>query len=49
MATKELTRLELDIAIIGQTLRAMIEIDSAATQILSESSQQSEVDATLLR
>lgn len=49
MATKELTRLELDITIIEQTLRAMIEIDSAATQILSENSQQSEVDATLLR
>ena len=49
MATKELTRLERDITIIEQTLCAMIEIDPAATQILSENSQQSRVGATLLQ
>jgi len=49
MATKELTRLERDITIIEQTLRAMIEIDPAATQILSENSQQSKVGATILQ
>jgi hypothetical protein len=40
MATKEQTRLERDITIIEQTLRAMIEIDPATIQILSEDSQQ---------
>jgi hypothetical protein len=49
MATKELTRLERDITIIEETLRAMIEIDPAATQILSENSQQSGVGATILQ
>jgi len=48
MATKEQTRLEHDITIIEQTLRAMIEIDPATIQILSEDSQQSRVGATLL-
>ena len=48
MATKEQTRLERDIAIIEQTLRATIEIDPATTQILNEDSQQSRLDATLL-
>ncbi|MFZ0012133.1 MAG: hypothetical protein WAL97_09615 [Halobacteriota archaeon] len=48
MATKELTRLERDITVIEQTLRAMIEIYPTATQILSEDSQQSRVGATLL-
>jgi hypothetical protein len=48
MATKEQTRLERDITIIEQTLRAMIEIDPATIQILSEDSQQSRVGATLL-
>jgi hypothetical protein len=47
MATKEQTRLERDITIIEQTLRAMIEIDPATIQILSEDSQQSRVGATL--
>ena len=48
MATKEQTRLERDITIIEQTLRAMIEIDPATIQILSEDSQPSRVGATLL-
>jgi hypothetical protein len=49
MATKELTRLERDITIIEQTLRAMIEIGPAATEILSENSQQSREGTTLLQ
>jgi hypothetical protein len=47
MVTKELSRLERDITIIEQTLRAMIEIDPAVTQVLSEDSQQSRVGATI--
>lgn len=47
MATKELSRLERDITIIEQTLRAMIEIDPAVTQVLSEDSQQNRVGATI--
>ena len=47
MATKEQTRLERDITIIEQTLHALIEIDPATIQILSEDSQQSRLNATL--
>ena len=49
MATKELTRLERDITIIEQMLRAMIENDPAAPQILSENSEQSRVGATIVQ
>jgi hypothetical protein len=37
MANRELTKLESDIAIIEQTLRAIIEIDPTVTQIFAES------------
>ncbi|MGB9371526.1 MAG: hypothetical protein WCB79_06340 [Halobacteriota archaeon] len=42
MATKELTRLERDMAIIEQALRLMIEITPGEAQILSKNFQQSE-------
>jgi len=42
MATKELTRLERDMAIIEQALRIMIEITPGEAQKLSKNFQQSE-------
>jgi hypothetical protein len=38
---EELTKLERDIAIIEQTLRAMIEIDSTVAQLPADDTQQS--------
>jgi hypothetical protein len=49
MASKEQTRLERDIAIIEQTLRAMIEIDSTLAKLPADDTQQSADYATLMR
>ena len=49
MASKEQTRLERDIAIIEQTLRAMIEIDSTLAKLPEDDTQQSTDYATLMR
>jgi hypothetical protein len=49
MANREQTRLERDIAIIEQTLRAMIEIDSAVAHMPADDAQQSSDHATLMR
>lgn len=49
MANREQTRLERDIAIIEQTLRAMIEIDSAVARMPADDAQQSSEHATLMR
>jgi hypothetical protein len=48
MANKEQTRLERDIAIIEQTLRAMIEIDSTVAQLPAGDTQQITDHATLM-
>jgi hypothetical protein len=47
MANTGLTKLESDIAVIEQTLRTLIEIDPALTQILVESPQQQSATLTL--
>lgn len=48
MVNKEQTKLERDIAIIEQTLRAMIEIDSAVAQAPADDTRQSTDYATLM-
>jgi len=49
MANKEQTRLERDIAIIEQTLRAMIEIDSTVAYLHDDDTEQSTDHAILMR
>jgi hypothetical protein len=49
MANEEQTRLESDIAIIEQTLRAMIEIGSTVAHLPANDAQQSTDHATLMR
>jgi hypothetical protein len=46
MANRELTKLERDIAIIEQMLRAIIEIDPTVTQIFAESPAQQSATPT---
>ncbi len=49
MANEQWTRLERDIAIIEQTLRAMIEIDHAVAKLPTDDAQQSTDQAILMR
>jgi hypothetical protein len=49
MAAKELTRIERDIAIIEQTLRAMIQTDPAVVQLRVDRYQQSTAHASVLQ
>ena len=44
MANRELTKLESNIAVIEQTLRAIIEMDPTVTEILAESPEQQRAD-----
>lgn len=48
MANEELTRLERDIAIIEQTLHAMIQIDPTVAQLRVDCYQQSTEHATVM-
>jgi hypothetical protein len=49
MANEEQTRLERDVAIIEQTLRAMIEIDSTMAQLPADDTRQSVDYDTLMQ
>jgi len=49
MANEQWTRLERDIAIIEQTLRAMIEIDHVVAKLPANDAQQNTDNAILIR